>query len=135
MQGWGLSTVPFPISIFHFPAEQGGGGRRKPRPYKDTSSASKPARRQARELMATGVVGKGAADEHSIQKLAATADFGQRRVVLQGIWIHSHGAIEHLARREYTVRPARQFIGFILEQLESELVVLSGLSYLLLPEH
>src|SRR5260370_12355742 len=84
--------------------------------------------------MATGVVGKGAADEHSIQKLAATADFGQRGVVLQGIWIHSHGAIEPWGRREYTVRPARQFIGFILEQLESELVVLSGRSYLRLPE-
>jgi hypothetical protein len=65
--------------------------------------------------MATGVVGKGAADEHSIQKLAATPDFGQRRVVLQGIWIYGHGAIECLARREYTVLPTRQFIGFTFE--------------------
>jgi hypothetical protein len=67
-----------------------------------------------RELMATRVVGKGAADEHGIQKLAATADFGQRRVVLR-VWIHGHGAIECLARREYAVRPTRQVGGFILE--------------------
>src|SRR5713226_6014596 len=84
--------------------------------------------------MATGVVGKGAADEHGIQKLAATADFGQRRVVLQGVRIHGHGAIEYLARRENAVRPARQLIRFILEQLESVLIVLGGRSYFRLPE-
>src|SRR5258708_3883922 len=84
--------------------------------------------------MATGVVGKGAADEHGIQKLAATADFDHGRVVLRGVRIHGHSAIECLARREYTVRPARQFIGFILEQLESVLVVLSGGSYFRQPE-
>ena len=65
--------------------------------------------------MAAGVVGKGAADEHGIQKLAATADFGQRRIVPQGVWIHSHRAIEDLARGEYTVCPTRQLVGFILE--------------------
>ena len=65
--------------------------------------------------MATGVVGKGAADEHSVQKLAATPDFRQRRVVLQGIWIYGRGAIESSARREYTVLPTHQFIGFIFE--------------------
>src|SRR5260370_41653539 len=83
--------------------------------------------------MATGVVGKGAADEHGVQKLAATADFDRRRVV-QGVRIHGHSAIECLARREYTVRPTRQFSGFIFEQLESVLVVLSGRSYFRLPE-
>ena len=72
-------------------------------------------RARATELMAAGVVRKGTADEHSIQELAATADFGQRRVVLQGVWIQGHSAIEYLARREYTVRPTRQFVGFILE--------------------
>src|SRR5258708_2036963 len=66
---------------------------------------------RAKELMATGVVGKGAADEHSIQKLAATPDFGQRRVVLQGVWIHGHGAIEYLAPRQHTVRPTPPFVG------------------------
>ncbi len=65
--------------------------------------------------MATGVVGKGTADEHGIQKLAATADFGQGSVVLQGVWIQGHSAIERLARREYTVRPTGQFSGFIFE--------------------
>src|SRR6267378_8290088 len=29
MQGWGLSTVLFPISIFHFPAKQGGACLRR----------------------------------------------------------------------------------------------------------
>src|SRR5260370_35020111 len=84
--------------------------------------------------MATGVVGKGAADEHAIQELATTADFDHGRVVLRGVRIHRHGAIECLARREYAVRPARQFIRFILEQLESGLVVLSGRSYFRQPE-
>ena len=37
------------------------------------------------DLVATAVVGKGAADEHSTQKLAATPDFGQRWVVLQSV--------------------------------------------------
>jgi hypothetical protein len=65
--------------------------------------------------MATGVVGKGAADEHGIQKLAATPDFGQCRIVPQGVWIHGLRAIEDLARGEYFVRPTRQLVGFILE--------------------
>jgi hypothetical protein len=65
--------------------------------------------------MATGVVGKGAADKHGIQKLAATPDFGQCRIVPQGVWIHGFCAIEDLARGEYFVRPTRQLVGFILE--------------------
>jgi hypothetical protein len=86
------------------------------------------------ELMATGIVGKGAADEHGIQELGATPDSVQRRVVLQGIWIHGFGAIQCLARREYTVRPTRQFVGFIFEQLESVQVVFRSRSYFRLPD-
>jgi hypothetical protein len=51
-------------------------------------------------LMATGVVGKGAADEHDVQKLAATADFGQRWVVLQGVGIYGRGTISYLSRTQ-----------------------------------
>jgi hypothetical protein len=60
------------------------------------------------ELMATGVVDEGTADEHGVQKLAATANFGQRRIVLQGVWIHDRGAIEYLARSEDAVRPTHK---------------------------
>src|SRR6266404_4872123 len=56
-----------------------GGGRAHIRSKRIVHSPEVLGLRAVAELMATGVVGKGAADKHGIQKLAATPDFRERR--------------------------------------------------------
>lgn len=77
-------------------------------------------------LVATGVVGKSASDDHGIQELTAGTDFRKDLIVLQGVGIDGGGAIESFARGVHAIGPRGQIVSLIAKELKRALVRLRG---------
>lgn len=76
-------------------------------------------------LVATGIVGESAADDHRTQELAAFGDFCQRLVILEGVRVDRSIGVQSFAFAENSVCPFAKSRELLLKKLERLTIWLS----------